>query len=182
MNNNFFKIKDLLKYDKKNFKIIIGARSAGVKHFIELERYKTMTKTEKHLIDLYKDKIILGVALCDFYKIDYKDYFKEKYLYVYANYLKRNIFNATSKNIYLLELWQKMRVYLEVYEKFKTYKNLNNKFSKSLRLIEEAIKQLDLFFSNDIIKLSERRKEMKNNAKKAYNKEYYSKKESKEII
>lgn len=141
-----------------------------------------MTKTEKQILELYEDKIILGVALCDFYKVDYEQYFKEKYLYTYANYLKRNIFNTSEKKVYLLELWQNMRVYLEIYEKFKAYKGFNNKFSKSIRLIEEAIKQLDLFFSNDIIKLSERRKEMKSNAKKAYNKEYYSKKESKEII
>ena len=75
-----------------------------------------------------------------------------------------------------------MRAYFEFYEKFKNNNILKSRFAEILNNIKKIICQLDLLFSNDIIKLSEKRKELKQNAKKAYDKEYSSKKKSEKTI
>lgn len=141
-----------------------------------------MTNHEEFIITEYEEAIIMAVALCDNYKIKYEDYFKEKYLYMIAYKRKRDIFNSTAKKIYLLNLWQRMRAYFEFYEKFKNNNILKSRFAEILNNIKKIICQLDLLFSNDIIKLSEKRKELKQNAKKAYDKEYSSKKKSEKTI
>ena len=120
--------------------------------------------TEQLILDYYKDAIIYACALCDHYKISYENYFKEKYLYEFA-YLFKETKDSHTHYIYN-EKWQFMRVYIELYDKYKNLTFGNKKFLKCIKQIKDTIKQLDALFNNDIIYLSEHRKELKRNEKK----------------
>lgn len=156
MNDKFFKIKDLLKYDKQNFKILIGGRSVGVKYAIEQERYKKMTKIiETKIIEEYEEMIKRAIAICIDFKIPFERVFKEKYLLNEAYKMVED-----TNNLYTFD-YQMQKCYNELYKKISKPAMYQKIFQYIYMNIVDIYINISITFNCDIIKLIKQYKDVK---------------------
>lgn len=145
MNNNFFSINDLLKYDKEDFKILISDRKTGFKYAITQE-----------LIKEYDEEIKRAIAICIDFKISLNSIFKDKFLNDYAHKL------IELPSVLYTQEYQIQKVYNEI---FKSYHKKINVLSKPLQAIILNIKKfysyIAYIFDYDIIKIIEAKKDVK---------------------
>lgn len=145
MENNFFTIKDLLKYDKEDFKILISDRKTGFKHAIQHE-----------LIIEYEEEIKRAIAICIDFKISFNDMFKDKYINDYAHKIIE-----LPNELYTQE-YQEQKIYNEIFKKY--YGKLSvlcKPLQKVIFNIERLYNYIAYIFDYDIIKVTTAKKDVK---------------------